>query len=373
MRSSLAPYWRATLIDVARVIFDSQVFVEQRHGGVSRYFLALAQHLTSTAWTPFIARGVSHGPSILPDGVLGFGPWLPIPRIRRTFRVRRVLSSILMRAYRPRSDGKSVYHPTWYHGSSLEAWQGVPIVITIHDLITEKWPEVTSPMQLHDRREAIRKARAIVCVSESTRAQLGVHYPWALEKAVVALLGLSELAGELEPIRFSRPYFVHVGKRGSYKDFATIVRALQSVSKELLVVTVGGGPPTVDETRMLDTTDLRSRVRFEPDITDRDLARIIDGSRGLISASREEGFGLPPLEALARGRPVILSDIAVYQELYSKWGCFFKPGDHEALAAAMLEVMDSPPPVPKRPELESTFSWAKTARITATAYEQAVA
>ena len=139
------------------------------------------------------------------------------------------------------------------------------------------------------------------------------------------------------------------------------------------MVTAGGGPPTVDETRMLDTTDLRSRVRFEPDITDRDLARIIDGSRGLISASREEGFGLPPLEALARGRPVILSDIAVYQELYSKWGCFFKPGDHEALAAAMLEVMDSPPPVPKRPELESTFSWAKTARITATAYEQAVA
>ena len=278
-----------------------------------------------------------------------------------------------MRAYRPRRDGKSVYHPTWYHGPSLAAWESLPIVLTIHDLIPEKWPGVTSPSQLTDRREAIRKARAIVCVSESTQAELGVHYPWAVTKSEVTLLGMSDLAGNLgPPSKSTRPYFVHIGKRGAYKDFATIVRALALTPADVQVVAAGGGPRSDHEEEMLAATRLGSRVRFEPHLSDEALAQLLDGSQGLISASREEGFGLPALEALARGRPVILSDIPVYRELFGKWGRFFAPGDHEALASAVVEVLDKPPLQPSRSDLEAAFSWTETARITATAYDRAV-
>jgi glycosyltransferase involved in cell wall biosynthesis len=277
-----------------------------------------------------------------------------------------------MRAYRPHPDGKSVYHPTWYHGPSLAAWDSLPIVLTIHDLIPEKWPGVTSPAQLLDRREAIRKAKTVICVSESTRAELGVHYPWATEKSEVALLGISDLAGEVEPRESSRPYFVHVGKRGAYKDFATIVRALSITPSDIQVVAAGGGPRSEREQEMLTSKRLESRVHFQPDLTDEALAQLLDGSKGLISASREEGFGLPALEALARGRPVILADIAVYRELFRKWGRFFPPGDHEALASAVLAVLQDPPVVPLRSDLDAAFSWTETARITASAYDRAV-
>ena len=277
-----------------------------------------------------------------------------------------------MKAYRPHPDGKSVYHPTWYHGPSLAAWDSLPIVLTIHDLIPEKWPGVTSPAQLIDRREAIRKAKAVVCVSESTQTELGVHYPWAIAKSEVALLGISDLAGEVEPRGSTRPYFVHIGKRGAYKDFATIVRALSITPAEVQVVAAGGGPRSDREQEMLTSARLESRVRFEPNLTDEALAQLLDGSQGLISASREEGFGLPALEALARGRPVILADIAVYRELFGKWGRFFMPGDHEALASALLEVLETPPLVPLRSDLEAAFSWTETARITARAYDRAV-
>ena len=357
---------------MARVIFDSQVFIEQRHGGVSRYFSDLAANLVRTTWTPFIARGVSRDPDELPRGVSGYGPWLPLPRIDHTFRARRRINSLLMRAYRPHPDGKSVYHPTWYHGPSLAAWDSLPIVLTIHDLIPEKWPGVTSPAQLIDRREAIRKAKAIVCVSESTQAELGVHYPWAIAKSEVALLGISDLAGDVEPRESTRPYFVHIGKRGAYKDFVTIVKALSVTPSDVQVVAVGGGPRSEREQEMLTSARLESRVRFEPDPTDEALAQLLDGSQGLISASREEGFGLPALEALARGRPVILADIAVYRELFGKWGRFFAPGDYEALATAMREVLETPPLVPLRSDLEAAFSWRETARITASAYDRAV-
>lgn len=358
---------------MSRVIFDSQVFIEQRHGGVSRYFSALAAHLLDTPWTPFIARGVSPDPLDLAAGIQDYGPRLPLPRVDHTFRARRRINSLLMRAYRPRPDGESVYHPTWYHGPSMAAWGSLPIVLTIHDLIPEKWPGVTSPSQLIDRREAIRKARAIVCVSESTQAELGVHYPGAVAKSQVTLLGMSDLAGKLEPPSESpRPYFVHIGKRGAYKDFATIVRALAITPADVQVVAAGGGPQSEYEEAMLAGAGLESRVRFEPDASDGALAQLLDGSQGLISASREEGFGLPALEALARGRPVILSDIPVYRELFGKWGRFFAPGDHEALASVVLEVLDKPPLQPSRSDLEATFSWTETARITATAYDRAV-
>ena len=282
------------------------------------------------------------------------------------------MNSLLMRAYRPHPDGKSVYHPTWYHGPTLAAWDSLPIVLTIHDLIPEKWPGVTSPAQLLDRREAIRKAKALVCVSESTQSELGVHYPWAIAKSLVALLGISDLAGEVEPRESARPYFVHIGKRGAYKDFATIVRALSITPPDVQVVAAGGGPRSEREQEMLRSARLESRVRFEPDLTDEALAQVLDGSHGLISASREEGFGLPALEALARGRPVILADIAVYRELFGKWGRFFTPGDHEALASAVREVLETPPLVPARSDLEAAFSWTETARITARAYDRAV-
>ena len=86
----------------------------------------------------------------------------------------------------------------------------------------------------------------------------------------------------------------------------------------------------------------------------------------------EGGFGLPPLEALAMGKPVILSDIPVYRELYSKWASFFPPGDAEGLANSITETLAAPAMVPGRQELEATFSWAETARVTAAAYDRAL-
>lgn len=69
---------------------------------------------------------------------------------------------------------------------------------------------------------------------------------------------------------------------------------------------------------------------------------------------------------------MILSDIEVYQELYSKWARFFPVGDHEALASEIALIIASPPSLPARSELEARFSWDETARLTAQAYENAL-
>jgi glycosyltransferase involved in cell wall biosynthesis len=359
-------------VEVPRVVYDSQVFAEQEHGGVSRYFLALSERLPQVSeWTPVLALGVHLTTASLPTTTKVFGPRLRVPPVPHTFRMKRLANSVLMRVRRPRDDGNTVYHPTWYHSQTIRAWAHLPIALTIHDLIPESWPGVTTPDQLADRRMALERARVVICVSQTTMDKLADHYPRAAERAVVARLGVSSLPTP-SAVPTSNPYFVHVGKRGAYKDFVTIIRSLLQVSSDISLVALGGGGPTARETDWLDTAGLRDRVRFEAAVSDQRLANLLGGSRGLISASRDEGFGLPPLEALAMGKPVILSDIPVYRELYSKWASFFPPGDAEGLANSITETLAAPAMVPGRPELEATFSWAETARVTAEAYDRAL-
>ena len=355
-----------------RAVYDSQVFAEQEHGGVSRYFLALTERLPHVSeWTPELALGVHLTTASLPATTKLFGPRLRVPPLPHTFRMKRLANSVLMRARRPRDDGSTVYHPTWYHSQTIRAWAHLPIALTIHDLIPEEWPGVTTPNQLADRRIALEQARVVICVSQSTMNKLADHYPVAAERAVVARLGVSSLPNP-SAVAAANPYFVHVGKRGAYKDFVTVIRSLLQISSDISLVALGGGGPTARETDWLQSSGLRDRVRFEAAVSDQRLADLLGGSQGLISASREEGFGLPPLEALAIGKPVILSDIPVYRELYSKWASFFSPGDAEGLAHSITETLTTPAVLPERQELEATFSWAETARLTAEAYDRAL-
>jgi glycosyltransferase involved in cell wall biosynthesis len=357
---------------VPRVVYDSQVFAEQQHGGVSRYFLTLAEHLPRVSeWKPVLALGIHLTTAPMPATTKLFGPRLRVRPLPHTFRMKQFVNTALMRVRRPRDDGSTVYHPTWYHGRAIGAWAHLPIALTIHDLIPESWPGVTTPNQLAERRRALGQARVVICVSQTTMNKLADHYPDAAERAVVARLGVTRLPNP-SAVAAENPYFVHVGKRGAYKDFGTIIRSLLHISPDISLVAVGGGGPTPREADWLQRAGLRDRIRFEEAVSDQRLADLLGGSRGLISASRDEGFGLPPLEALALGKPVILSDIPVYRELYSKWASFFPPGDAEGLAHAITEKLAAPSTSPGRDELDASFSWAETARLTAAAYERAL-
>jgi glycosyltransferase involved in cell wall biosynthesis len=359
---------------VPRVVYDSQVFAEQEHGGVSRYFLALAGRLPEvSAWEPMLALGIHIVADPMPRNAWLVGPRLRVPYLPHTFRVKQRANAMIMRAFQPRDDGATVYHPTWYHGHSIAAWSRLPVAVTIHDLIPEAWPGVTTPAQLADRKSVLERARVVICVSQSTMNKLAEHYPFAAERAVVARLGIPELPTPSTVPPAEAPYLVHVGKRGAYKDFATVIKSLRHVAGEVGLVAVGGGDASPREEHLLESTGLLDRVRFETHVSDQRLVDILAGSQGLISASREEGFGLPPLEALAAGKPVILSDIAVYRELYARWATFFPVGDPEALAQAIsLRLGGGGPALPERKELGSIFSWDETARLTSKAYEKAL-
>lgn len=351
-----------------RVLLDLQVFAEQRHGGVSRYFRELGRALGERhAWEPVLPPGIHIGSTDL--SMPHVGPLLRLPARPGGIRFLRAVNlraaKLFARRVRNIAD---VVHPTWYHRPSLELWAGKPLVITVHDMIPEAWPSVTTPEQLADRAWAIGEAAQILCVSETTRRDLVDRFPSVGERTSVAHPGMTPLPS-VAISRGFEPQFVYIGKRGAYKDFATCLRALEAFPAPLVVV--GGGPPSEGLIQLLHDTGTSRLVTFRESPDDLDLAELLAGSTALISTSRQEGFGIPPLEALSVGTAIILSDIPVHREVYGEWGTFFEPGDHEDLAEAMRVVAAAPPPVPAREELARRFSWTETARVAEIAYTRA--
>jgi glycosyltransferase involved in cell wall biosynthesis len=358
------------------VAFDLQVFAEQRHGGVSRYFRELMGKLAArAAWSPVVTPGFHIAP--LPrEGIRRVAPVTGLPPLPHSVRALRAANRLALAVRRKAVRREAaVYHPTWYDRATIELLGTMPLVVTIHDLIPERWPDVTTPLQVAERRWVIERAAAILCVSNATRDALADRYPGTETKATVAHLGMSDdlTAPVPSPARAVDPYFVYVGKRGSYKDFPTCLRALAGARADVRMVVAGGGPPEAGALSFVERHRLAGRVRFEPAPDDARMRELLAGSCGLISSSREEGFGLPPLEALALGVPVVLSDIPVYREVYGRWASFFPPGDPQALASLLERTLDAPPLPPVREDLVAAFSWDEAAARAEDAYARASA
>jgi len=109
--------------------------------------------------------------------------------------------------------------------------------------------------------------------------------------------------------------------------------------------------------------NLENRIIFYPKVTDEELIELYNKAKALISPSLKEGFGLPPLEALACGTPVILSNIPVYKEIYGDIGIFFELNNDESflLALEKLKNLNLNEFEEKRKEFLKKFDWQKTA------------
>lgn len=355
------------------VLFDSQVFAEQAHGGVSRYFSELAVHLAArSVWDPVIFGGLHIG--MLPP-IKKVGPHFRLPAMKRGVRLLNSVNRSTLGLLGSRlAANAAVVHPTWYDLASVERLAGPPLVITVHDLIPEHWPNVTTPEQLRQRRRCFELARRIICVSRATLERLDRFYGSEISaKSSVIYLGAPPAlpGATIRPSR--RPYLVYVGKRGSYKDFGTVTRALAELGDGPELIAIGGGGGRDSEIERLKQLGVHSRVTFLGNTPADLLDDLIGGAMALVSTSREEGFGLPPLEALTKGTPVLLTDIPVYREIYGRWAQFFPAGDALALAELISDLPEQPAyDLERARQVSEEFSWTRAAELTERVYEDAV-
>jgi glycosyltransferase involved in cell wall biosynthesis len=216
------------------------------------------------------------------------------------------------------------------------------VVLTVHDLLAFRHPEyVPGPYSVVLRgliRGAARAARRVLTVSTASRGDitefLGVHG----ERVEVIPLAGSNSAGGLARERRA-DQLLAVGNRMPHKNFELLLEALASIPAERrprLVITGSHGDdplaPVVERLRLADVVELRGWLAPE------ELDRLYAESTALVFPTLFEGFGLPPLEAMARGCPVIVSDLPVMREVAGDAARYVDPTDAASIARAIDAV-----------------------------------
>jgi glycosyltransferase involved in cell wall biosynthesis len=272
-----------------------------------------------------------------------------------------------------------------------------PVVVSIHDLSFEHLPQTfnrrsRTQLRLTVRHSAKRAAR-ILSLSEHTRRDIIETYGitpqrvTAIPLAAPAHFGPISDNRELQRVRHNygidRDYILSVGSIQPRKNLARLVRAYASLRGEgsadklPKLVLVGKCAWLYDETlRALDETNVKDAVILTGYVPERDLPALYSGALCFVYPSYFEGFGLPPLEAMKCGAPVIVGNETSLPEVVGDAALTVDPLDIEAIAGAIRRVINDPALrrelSVKGQERANEFNWRETAKKTLAVYHEVV-
>jgi glycosyltransferase involved in cell wall biosynthesis len=242
----------------------------------------------------------------------------------------------------------------------------VPFVVTIHDLIHLRNPNPIA--RLYARQmigRAVRRSRRVLTVSEAVKREIVSTFSCAEEHVVVTPNGAGAPFSESGPAAEGR-YFLYVGNDKPHKNVDVLVDAFARISDVSLVLTGAA----------FERFKPRERVVVTGFVDDAELAALYRGAIALVMPSREEGFGLPALEAMASGCAVITSNAAALVEITGDAALHVEP-DAASLAGAMARI-DSDESL--RRSLASrgitrakNFTWTRCAGLTRATYLASIA
>jgi glycosyltransferase involved in cell wall biosynthesis len=285
------------------VTFSSDVFA-QRVGGVSRYLGQLVRDLPEFGVTARAAAGFHNNVylSTLPRAAVQ-GIHLPINSDRVAAHVATRLNAWTRRCWLPTS---GIYPPSYY--TAVAPATPLPTVVTVYDMIHEKMPQYFDRGDETPRQKAewVRRADAIVSISQSTKDDLVEILSVPPDKVTVIHPGIEVPSAPSSgwPDRLA-DVVLYVGQRGRYKNWATLIRAMTLPElSHLRLVCFGGGACRRSEAETIEQAGLSRRVEFVSGDDDA-LAGWYRRASVLVYPSQYEGYGYPPLEALANQCPVV--------------------------------------------------------------------
>jgi glycosyltransferase involved in cell wall biosynthesis len=264
-----------------------------------------------------------------------------------------------------RSRTPDLMHSPWIAGAMLHP--PCPLVVTIHDLapLKRRSEHLRTGLRLRLRHLAVQRAASVIVPTEAVAEDAVTHLrldPKRVrvipEAADTSMYPRSSLQIARARERFSLPerYLVWVGGL-QHPDPGKHLAKLAATPRELPLVLVGPTRPWAHE---LPDVILTGQV------TDEELAAIYSGAHALVMPSEHEGFGLPAVEALACGTPVVACEVPALREVLGERATFVSSGDMEALLGA-AQAAERPAPEPLR------WSWEDAGRATWGAYAEAMA
>jgi glycosyltransferase involved in cell wall biosynthesis len=339
-----------------KILFDCRYTRFPRHDGISRFTAGLVTALGKLVPVTMIISD-ERQLAMLPDL-----PWVlgPSPTAITEPLVSRRLN---------RFEPDVVFTPMQTMGPFGRRFG---LVTTVHDLIyyENRTPprDLAWPIRLIWRlyhlswapqRALLGRADAHATVSETTRELMLRHHLTRHPITVVSNAVDAAVVGrDVAPTRD----IAYMGSFMPYKNVELLARAMTLLPGYTLHLLSRADEATV---RRLTTLAPQGALRFHQGVTDEEYAEILSSATALVTASLNEGFGLPLIEAMAGGTPVVVSDIDIFREIGADAAVFFDPHSPEAFAAAVRELED-PAEWTRRSNLASEraahYSWGASAK-----------
>jgi glycosyltransferase involved in cell wall biosynthesis len=368
-----------------RIYYDHQLTSLQDAGGASRYHYELLRCLDAVPevqTTTFLGFNSTVYPYLQlvssKTKVVGFQG--PLHKGAKRYAVNEALANVVA----PFCGKFDIYHPS--HHRILPFVSACRIVVTHHDCIYERFPVFRYVKQvLRAKKKLFAAADLIICISESSRADLLHFYDVDPVKTRVVHEGFTRLprspegARQLLAARIRRNYILYVSGRSMYKNFRGLLQAFRDTrlheTMELLIV--GGGPLTADELALIKKLGIGESIAAIPLADEGLLAEAYAGARLLAYPSLFEGFGLPPLEAMSFGCPVLVCNTSSLPEICGDAPFYYEKDEPDSLRDALLcAVFDEPAraaAIQRGYQVASRYSWESCADRTLALYREVLA
>lgn len=266
----------------------------------------------------------------------------------------------------------------------------IPYVVSIFDTVYSVYRNSLSPVQRAvyeaTMRMSIRNASLVLTDSDSAKSDIIRYFGAPADKIAPVPLGVDARFSPRcfrDIIDFRRrkalpdQFILYVGNHKPHKNVRSIVDALALVRKDTtcsLVLLDDGGEDCRRTRSRVQETGMTDRVIFLRELPEADLPLMYNAADLFVFPSLYEGFGLPPLEAMACGTPVVTSNTSALPEVVGDAGIMVDPTRVDELADAMLRILRSPDlrceMSAKGLERARTYTWEETARQTRKAYEE---
>lgn len=319
-----------------RVFFDHQIFTLQNYGGISNYIVNLVNNFSneinpliiSPIYKNYYLKKSKYSHKFLFLKRFGF-LYSPISKINQ----------IYFKNYsnfkKPEIIHYSYFNEKIFYKSTAKK------IITEYDLIKEKLYQNKFKDQIDYKRKLFKQIDHVICISNNTKKDLQQIYNLDETKISVTHLAVKKDENFEKKKMNVKPFILYVGSRDRYKNFKNMIKAYSFSEKlkfDFNVVCFGGGKFNSDEKKLFQELGLtRSKVKYF-DGNELDLNNLYKNAQIFIFPSLYEGFGIPLLEAMNMGCPILCSDTSCFPEVAGNSAVFFDPYNIESIKNKMEKV-----------------------------------
>lgn len=362
-----------------KILFDYNIFSHQKLGGISRYFLNLHKYINRYPDINCKILAPIHLNKFLKlyeknDNLSFYLNGYPKYTRKLINFLNFNYSKIYSKYFKP-----NIIHKTFFN-YNFENNYKIKKVITVYDLIHEiHYRDFNKSEGYLPKKNFLKGVDSIICPSNKTKDDLIHFYNINPEKIKVIYMGINKFDDikELEFLKKLRPFILYVGDRKRYKNFKNLIIAL-SIKKNILndfkLICLGGGKFSDTEKKLFKEYKVDETKIIQLNGDDNFLLNLYKNAKAFIFPSTYEGLGLPQLEAMSLGCPVISSNHEAILEAVDKSAALFNPNEPEDIINVIEKTLYSENKLndlkKKGFERSKLFSPEKCAKETLDLYKQ---